>query len=72
MSNELSSELIAKAKWCADMMKADGVKPEQLTEELALAYMAEIGRRIESIQNMYLTIPAAKAQMRKAVFAMCG
>ena len=72
MSNELSAELIAKAKWAADMMKADGVKPEQFTEELAMAYMAAIGRRIESIQNLYLTSPEAKAQMRKTIFAMCG
>ena len=53
--SELSNDLKIKAKWAADMMAADGVKPEQFTEELALAYMEAIGKKIESIQNKYLT-----------------
>lgn len=53
--SELSNDLKIKAKWAADMMRADGVKPEQFTEELAMAYMEAIGKKIESIQNKYLT-----------------
>jgi len=53
--DELTNDLKIKAQWAADMMAADGVTPEQFTEELAMAYMEAIGKKIESIQNKYLT-----------------
>lgn len=60
--SELTSDLKIKAQWVADMMAADGVTPEQLTDDLAMAYMDAIGKKIESIQNKYLTrIGAAPA-----------
>jgi hypothetical protein len=63
MSDELSNELKAKAKWCADLMRADGVTPEQITPELALAYFDEVGRKIQRIQTACLTRP----EVRKTV-----
>ena len=63
MSNELNAELQAKAKWVADLMKADGVKPEQVTEDMAIAYMETIGKKIERIQSTYLTRCGAKEAM---------
>jgi hypothetical protein len=63
----LSNELQAKAKWCADLMRADGITAEhvaKLTEEqkhdLAMAYMEAVGRKIQAIQNIYLTRVGAK------------
>ena len=45
-------------------MAADGVKPSQVTPELAMAYMAEIGKRIEKAQNIYMTNSAARQSMQ--------
>ena len=63
----LSNELQAKAKWCADLMRADGITAEhvaEMTEEqkhdLAMAYMQEVGRKIQAIQGIYLTRTGAK------------
>jgi hypothetical protein len=56
----MTNELNLKAKWVADMMKADGVKPEQVTESMALAYMEAIGKKITAIQNTYLTRTGAQ------------
>lgn len=67
----LSKELQAKAKWCADMMIADGVKPEQITEELCLAYLAAVGKKIVQIQNIYLTRNGAKQAMQNHVLSIC-
>lgn len=53
--SKLTSDLKIKAQWVADMMAADGVTPEQLTDDLVMAYMDAIGKKIESIQNKYLT-----------------
>ncbi len=50
----LSNEMKIKAQWVADLMKADGVAPESVTVELAMAYFEEVGRRIEKIQTIYL------------------
>ena len=69
MQNELSSELKAKAQWVADMMQADGVKPGQLTDSLAMAYMDAIGRKIQTLQNTYLTRNGAREAMQGAVLA---
>lgn len=65
-----SKELQAKAKWAADLARADGVKPEQLTDELALAYMDAIGRKISEIQGIYLTRNGGKQAMQQAVYAL--
>lgn len=49
----------SKAQWVADLMKADGVSPDSVTPELALAYFDDVGRRIEKIQSICLTRPRA-------------
>ncbi len=64
---ELSKELMAKAKWVADMMAADGVCAEPVTPELAIAYMDAIGRKITKIQSTYLTQDRAKESMQDFV-----
>jgi hypothetical protein len=69
MQTELSSDLTRKAQWVADMMRADGVKPEQVTESLAMAYMAAISRKIQALQNTYLTRNCAREAMQGAVLA---
>lgn len=63
----LSNELQAKAKWCADLMRADGITAEHvatLTEDqkhdLAMSYMEAVGRKIQAIQGIYLTRTGAK------------
>ena len=63
------NELQNKAQWVADMMKKDGVTPEQVTPELALAYMDAIGSKIQSIQNTYLTRNGAKDAMQSHIAA---
>jgi hypothetical protein len=57
------------AQWVADLMKADGVKPEQVTTELVMAYFDEVGRKIKSIQSIYLTRNGAKQAMCQAVLS---
>ena len=66
----LSKELQARAKWCADMMIADGVKPEQITEDLCLAYFAAVGKKIIQIQNIYFTRNGAKQAMQDYVLTL--
>lgn len=56
----MNNELQAKAKWVADLMRADGINSSQVTPDVALAYMEEIGRRIQKIQNTYLTRTGAR------------
>lgn len=63
----LSKELQLKAKWVSELMKADGVKPEQVTPEMALAYMDAIGKKIQAIQNKYLTNPKARESLQLSV-----
>jgi hypothetical protein len=70
MSTSENAWMHTQGKWVADLMRADGVKPEQATPELALAYFAEVGRKIVKIQTQYLTEPGAAAAMRAAVFGM--
>ena len=76
--SELSKELIAKAHWVAQLMKADGVTADkfegaddELFGEACLAYMDAIGRKIEMIQSTYLTRVGAKQAMQSAVLNMC-
>ena len=66
---ELSSDLKIKAQWVADMMRAEGVNPEQLNDSLVMAYMQAIGRKIQAIQNTYLTRNGAREAMQGAIFA---
>jgi hypothetical protein len=68
MSN---NDMSSKAKWVADMMKADGVTPEMITQDLIMAYFDAIGKKIESIQNAVMTRPEARAALEKAVLATC-
>ncbi len=56
----LSSALQIKARWVAELMKADKVIPEMVTPELVEAYFPVIARKIEKFQNIYITIPEAK------------
>jgi hypothetical protein len=58
------------AQWVADLMAADGIKPEQVTPEIALAYLAVVGRKIEQIQNVYLTRAGAKTALQQYIVAM--
>ncbi len=67
---ELSKELMAKAKWVADLMAADGVKAEQVTPELAIAYAEAIELKITAIQSTYLARNGAKEAMQSTVLAM--
>jgi len=62
-----TNEMNRKAQWVADMMKADGVTPEQVTPELSIAYMQRICKKIEAIQNTYLTRVGAKEAMQDMV-----
>lgn len=71
---ELSKDLQNKAQWVADLMAADGVSaeqmqamPEQERQNLIMAYMDEIGKKIQAIQNKCLTNPEAMAAMQEKV-----
>ena len=66
----MTNEFTTKAQWVADMMQADGVKPEQLTPELALAYMAAIGKKIVKMQSTYLTNPNSPRLFKETVLAI--
>ena len=59
-----------KAQWVADMMKADGVKPEMVTAELVMAYFDAVGRKINEIQSIYLTRNGAKDAMQKHLLSI--
>ena len=63
-ARDMERDRIAYAKWVADLLKADGVPPEQVTPELALAYFDEVGRRIEKLQTAYLTRTGARSAMQ--------
>jgi hypothetical protein len=60
----------AHAQWVADLMAADGIKPEQVTPELVLAYFEIVGRKIQQIQNIYLTRVGAKTALQELVVAL--
>jgi hypothetical protein len=60
----------AHAQWVADLMAADGIKPEQVTPDIALAYLAVVGRKIEQIQTTYLTRVGAKTALQELVVAV--
>ena len=66
----LDKELQAKAKWVADMMAADGVTAEQVTTELALAYMDAISKKITQMQSTYLTRNGARKAFQAAVLSI--
>jgi hypothetical protein len=51
-------------------MAADGIKPEQVTPDIALAYLAVVGRKIEQIQTTYLTRVGAKTALQELVIAV--
>jgi len=65
----MNNEMKNKAKWVSDLMAADGVKPEQVTPELAMAYMVTVGKKIEAIQNTYLTRNGARDAIQTAILA---
>jgi hypothetical protein len=60
----------AHAQWVSDLMAADGIKPEQVTPDLALAYLEIVGRKIQQIQTGYLTKIGAKEAMQTTVFGL--
>ena len=67
----------SKAKWVAEMMKEDGITAEhvnKMTEaekiEMAMAYMAAIGRKIQQIQDKYRSSTDAKMAMQKQVLSI--
>jgi hypothetical protein len=57
----------AHAQWVADLMAADGIKPEQVTPDIALAYLAIVGRKIQQIQSTYLTRVGAKPALHRLI-----
>ena len=65
-----NTEMKNKAQWVADMMKADGVKPEMITAELVMAYFDAVGRKINEIQSVYLTRNGAKDAMQKHLLSI--
>ena len=65
-----NTEMKNKAQWVADMMKADGVKPEMITAELVMAYFDSVGRKINEIQGIYLTRNGAKDAMQKHLLSI--
>ena len=66
----MENGFLRQAQWVADLMKKDGVKPEQVTVELSLAYMDEVGKRIESLQTKRLTNPDFKGLFDSAVLKL--
>ena len=67
----------SKAKWVADMMKADGITMEMVSKmtelekiEMSMAYMAAIGRKIQQIQDKYRSSTEAKMAMQKQVLSI--
>lgn len=66
--NVLQESDIRLAQWVAEIMAADKVEPEMLTPELIAAYLAEVGRRIEKIQAIYLTRTGAREAMGHTVY----
>ena len=52
-------------------MKADGVTAEQVTPELCLAYLNEVTRRRQKIENILLTNPEAKRLFNFRVLSDC-
>jgi hypothetical protein len=66
----MNTEFTQKAKWVADLMAADKVKPEQVTTELVLAYMDAVQKKINLMQSQYLTRVGAKEAMQNTVFGL--
>lgn len=58
------------AKWVADLMKADGVTPEQVTPEMAVAYFCALKRKIDAIQTAYLYRTGARQAMQEHVLTV--
>ena len=53
------------AAWVAELMAADGITPEQMTDlsfrqQTVAAYLDEVGRKIEAMQTRYLTNESAR------------
>ena len=61
------SALTLKAKWVADLMKADGLDAANASPDVVLAYFDEVGRRIEKMQTTYLTRTGAREAMQQHV-----
>ena len=73
----LSNDMINKARWISDMMKEDGITAEHIKSltddertELAMAYMAAIERKIKQIQDAYRSNPEAKKTMQHKILSM--
>jgi len=66
----LTKEMLNKAEWVASLMNEDGVKADMINDELIMAYMDTIGRKIESIQTTCLTNSAAKDAMQRTVLGL--
>lgn len=67
---ELSQEMLTKANWVAEMMQEDGIAAGSVTQELIMAYMQAITRKIETIQGIYLTRNGAQEAMADMVLAV--
>jgi len=65
----LSQDLTNKAQWVCDLMKQDGVKPEQVTDEMCIAYLQTVNRKIQIIQSKLLTDQNAKKEFSKKILA---
>lgn len=65
----MDKDFTNKARWVADLMKADGVNPEEVTPELCIAYMAKIGKKIQEAQDIYLTRNGAREALGQTILA---
>ena len=73
MTTELSQEMKNTAKWVSDLMKADGVTPEQFASmpiDMIESYMMTIAKKIEAIQSIYLTRNGAQEVMANRVLSL--
>ena len=73
MENEttLSKDLTNKAQWVCDLMKQDGVKPEQVTDEMCIAYLQTVNKKIQMIQSKLLTDQNAKKEFGEGGSSHC-
>lgn len=68
------SDIEANAKWTAELMSADGITPEMLNDEnmqdFALAYLAEVGRKMAAMQEQYFTRTGAAEALTGVVYEL--
>ena len=66
----MNNDLKSLSKAVAGMMQEDGVTCDNATTELVLAYVIEQRKRIERMQNLYLTNGEFKAAFNKIIYQL--